>query len=89
MVLELAKLGSLDKLMQAYGRIIRMRAKLMMCEQVCCTRWQLDGAGHRGLRPPVLQHDAGPCTQQVGAALQPTSLPWPCLPHPADLQRHV
>ncbi len=29
-VLELAKLGSLDKLLLNYGAIIRMRAKLMM-----------------------------------------------------------
>mmetsp|Transcript_15140 Transcript_15140/g.32841 ORF Transcript_15140/g.32841 Transcript_15140/m.32841 type:complete len:833 (-) Transcript_15140:517-3015(-) len=51
MVMELVKLGSLDKLLLAFGNAIRTRARLAMCEQVCSAMCELadEGVLHRDL----------------------------------------
>ena len=49
MILELVRLGSLDKLLLAYGHAIRSRSKLNMCEQICSAMCELasEGVLHR------------------------------------------
>lgn len=63
MIMELVKLGSLDRLLLAYGHMIRTRAKLMMCEQVRtagelgdqCGSSTLDSAPGCALAQPLTQ----------------------------------
>ena len=49
MVLELVKLGALDKLLLAFGPTIRTAAKIVMCEQICSAMCELatEGVLHR------------------------------------------
>lgn len=45
MVMEFVKLGSLDKILIQYGDLLRTRAKLCMCEQICSAMCELAGEG--------------------------------------------
>lgn len=51
MVLELVRLGSLDKLLLSYGNAVRTRSKLVMCEQICAAMCELvdENVLHRDL----------------------------------------
>jgi serine/threonine protein kinase len=51
MVVEFVKMGSLDKVLLTYGRKLRNRVKVAMCEQICSAMCELASAGvlHRDL----------------------------------------
>lgn len=75
MVLELVALGSLDKLLLAYGNVIRTRAKLTMCEQICSAMCELaaEGVLHRDLAARnILVQSMDPVHVKVGATRKHT-----------------